>query len=92
MDNKNVSTKDLQFRIIKNKRLQDFGTDAVNNEILILHSDVAEAWNRFSKNLGGINEKLVDAAMQLLCISEMNDVDLGEEIIRRILQEEKRTF
>lgn len=88
-----MDTKSTQKRIIDNKISKGFPTDNLEQEFLLLHGEVAEAYVEVLRgDKKALAEELADVAIYLLGIAELNDVDLGKEIERKLSINEARVY
>lgn len=87
-----VDLKPIQKRIWKNKIRQGFNLTDVDREFNFLHGELSEAFHAFRKKLPDVGEELADVAIYLLGLAEMLKVDLGREIGRKMVKNEKRVY
>lgn len=82
----------LQKRAWENKLAHRFNTTDVNKEFNLLYGEVAEAFDAYNKNQDNIGEELADVAIYLLGLSEMLNIDLEAEILKKMEINESRTY
>lgn len=85
------STADVQKRVYENKVNHGFNTTDVPKEFCLLYGEVAEAFDAWKKD-DGLNLELADVAIYLLGIAEINGIDLGEAIDKKMTINEGRIY
>ena len=85
------STADVQKRVYENKVNHGFNTIDVPKEFCLLYGEVAEAFDAWKKD-DGLDLELADVAIYLLGIAEINGIDLGEAIDRKMIINEGRIY
>lgn len=84
--------ENLQKRAWENKVAHGFNTTDVSKEFNLLYGEVAEAYDAYNKNQGNVGEELADVAIYLLGLSEMLQIDLKSEILKKMEINEKRVY
>ncbi|OFI50473.1 hypothetical protein BG261_00925 [Floricoccus tropicus] len=85
--------KELQKRILQNKIDHGFNTSDIKFELLCLYGETNELFKAWLKDdEENIKEELADVAIFLLGISEMLEVDLEAEILKKMEINEKRVY
>ena len=87
-----LSTKALQARIYQNKVAQGFNVSNIEKEVCLLHGELAEFYEAYRKRLPTVGEELADAAIYLLGLAEILQVDIGREIDRKMNINEHRKY
>ncbi len=87
-----VDLKQLQKRVLENKKKHWFNTTEIMPEILLLYWEVAEFTEAWWKKLDNMPEELADIAIYLLWIAEILWIDLEQEILRKMEINEKRVY
>jgi len=87
-----MELKDVQKQIWQNKINKGFNTTDVNKEFCLLYGEVSEAYEAWRKKKDDLNEELADIAIYLMGLSEMLGYDLEEEIVKKVLKNEKRVY
>ena len=87
-----VDLKALQKEIYMNKVKKGFNIDNVYWEFCYLYSEVAEAFNAYNKKEENLGEELADIAIFLLGIAEILNINLEEQIVRKIDINKKRQY
>jgi len=59
---------------------------------LFIHGELTEAFDAWRKKLPSLGEELADVVIYLLGLSEMLDINLEEEILRKIEKNKKREY
>lgn len=76
----------------ENKTLKGFNTTDVALEFGLLTAEVGEAFTAWRKGLPDLGEELADVFLYLTALAEMNGVDLGSEVARKIEKNTRRTY
>ena len=87
-----MDLKKLQKEIFQNKKDKGFNITDVNKEFCLLYGEVAEAYDAFNKKKDDLGEELADIAIYLLGLSEILDIDLGEEIEKKVSKNKSRIY
>ena len=87
-----MDLKKLQKEIFQNKKDKGFNITDVNKEFCLLYGEVAEAYDAFNKKKDDLGEELADIAIYLLGLSEILDIDLEEEIKRKVSKNKSRIY
>lgn len=83
---------DAQKLAWENKNLKGFNTTDVALEFGHLTAEVGEAFTAWRKGLPDLGEELADVFLYLAALAQMNDVDLGSEVARKIEKNAHRTY
>jgi len=75
-----------------NKQSKGFNTVDVPLEVCLLQGEIAEFVDAWRRGLPDIGEELADVAIYLLGLAEMVDVDLDEQVERKIRKNEQRRY
>ncbi len=76
----------------ENKCAKGFNTIDVPLEFGLLTAEIGEAFTAWRKGLPDFGEELADVFLYLAALAEMNGVDLGEEIARKIEKNTRRRY
>lgn len=76
----------------ENKTAKGFNTTDVPLEFGLLTAEVGEAFTAWRKGLPDFGEELADVFLYLVALAEMNGVDLGDEVARKIEKNTRRTY
>ncbi|MCQ2467990.1 MAG: hypothetical protein MJ166_10780 [Clostridia bacterium] len=88
-----MNIKVVQKRIIDNKISKGFGITEVNKEFLLLYGEVAEAYGAYLKgDMVELGSELADVAIYLLGLAKILDIDIEDEIERKLDINEKRVY
>ena len=85
--------REYQRLIFENKVNKGFNTTNVEKEFLLIYGEVAEAFEAYKKkDSDNLGEELADIAIYLLGLSEILNIDLDKEIIKKININKNRTY
>lgn len=87
-----LDTLEAQKRVVENKIKHNFNTTDMNLEFILLYSEVAEAAKAWREKDPELGEELADIGIYLLGLAEFAGVDLGAEIEKKMLKNEKREY
>ena len=87
-----MNLKQLQKEIYQNKVNKGFNTTNVNLEFNYLYGEVAEAFDAYRKKKDDLGEELADVAIYLFGLSEILNIDLEEEIKKKVKKNENRVY
>lgn len=89
----NKVIKELQKRIIENKKRQGFNTTDIKIELYLMYKEINEFFEGYLKSdKENMVEELADISIYALGIAEMLDVNLFEEIVKKMEINEKRIY
>lgn len=86
------STREVQKQIYQNKVNHGFNVTDVNLEFCLMMGEVGEAHKAWREKDAGLGSELADVAIYLLGIAEINGIDLGEEIERKMQINARRVY
>mgnify|MGYP001033999138 CR=1 FL=1 len=75
--------KKLQKEIYQNKVNKGFNITDINKEFCLTYGEVAEAYEAWRKKKDDLGEELADVAIYLLGLSEILNIDLEDEILKK---------
>lgn len=84
--------KKLQKEIFENKKAKGFNTTDVNFEFNLIYGELAEAFQAYRKKSSDLREELADVVIYLLGLSEMLDIDLEKEVLKKVEKNKKREY
>ncbi len=87
-----MDIKEYQKRIVQNKINKGFNTTDLAKEFCHLYGEVSEAYEAYRSKKDDLPEELADIAIFLMGISELLNVDLEEEIIKKVEKNDKRVY
>jgi len=82
----------LQKRVYQNKVAKGFNTTDVYKEFCYMYGEISEACDAYILKKDSIGEELADVAIFLLGLSEILDINLEAEILRKVEINEKRKY
>ena len=86
------STSDIQKRILNNKKNHGFNITDISMEFCLTYGELSEAYDAWRKKKDSLGEELADVAIYLMGIAEINGIDLGIEINKKMLVNEDRIY
>lgn len=87
-----IDLKETQKEIYQNKVNKGFNVTDINKEFCLTYGEVAEAYDAWKKKKDNVGEELADVAIFLLGLSEILDINLEEEILKKMRKNEKREY
>ena len=87
-----IDLSQLQKRVYQNKVSKGFNVTDIYKEFRYLHGELAEACEAYMQKRSDLGEELADVAIYLLGLSEIMNIDLGEEILKKMDKNEKRQY
>ena len=87
-----VDLKKLQKEIYQNKIDKKFNITDVAMEFLLTHEELSEAYSAYYKKLPDVGEELADVAIYLLGLSEILNIDLENEILKKVEKNKNRVY
>lgn len=87
-----IDLKQIQKKIFHNKVEKGFNTTNIHKEFCLISGEVAEAYEAWYKKLPEVGEELADVAIYLLGLAEILNVDLENEILKKMEKNEKREY
>ncbi len=87
-----INFTQLQREIFENKVAQGFNTTDVALEFGLTYGELAEAFEAYQKKLPGVGEELADVAIYLFGLATILDVDLGDEILKKVKKNAAREY
>lgn len=82
----------LQKEIYQNKVNKGFNVTDINKEFCFTYGEVAEAYEAWRKKKDDLGEELADVAIYLLGLSEILNIDLEDEILKKVYKNSKREY
>ena len=79
-----MDLKEVQRQIYQNKLDKHWNVSSIEEELCLLHGEIAEFFEAYRKHLPSAGEELADVAIYLLGIAEILHIDLEEEIEREM--------
>ena len=87
-----VDLKKIQKEIYQNKIDKGFNVTDVNKEFCLTYGEVSEAYEAWRKKKDDLGEELADVAIYLLGLSEILNIDLEDEILKKVYKNSKREY
>lgn len=76
--------KEIQKEILENKKRHGFNTTSIEREFCYLYGELREAYEAYYKGLDTYGEEIADVTIFLMGIAEIQGIDLGSEILKRL--------
>ena len=82
----------LQKDIYKNKLNKGFNVTDINKEFCLTYGEMAEAYEAWRKKQTDVGEEIADVVIYLLGLSEILNVDLENEILKKVNKNKHRQY
>jgi len=87
-----IDLKGLQKDILANKKEKGFNITDIHKEFCYMYGEISEAFEAYRKKKHDLPEELADVAIYLLSLAEMLDINLEEEVIKKVDKNKKREY
>lgn len=87
-----IDLKQLQKDIYKNKLNKGFNVTDINKEFCLTYGEMAEAYEAWRKKQTDVGEEIADVVIYLLGLSEILNVDLETEILKKVNKNKHRQY
>ena len=87
-----VDLGQIQKRVYQNKVEKGFNVTDIYKEFCYTYGELTEACEAYMKKKDDLGEELADVALYLLGLSEILNIDLESEILRKLEKNEKRKY
>lgn len=87
-----VDLKELQKQVYQNKVEKGFNVTDINKEFCLIYGEVSEAYEAWKKKKDDLGEELADVTIYLLGLSEILEINLEDEVKRKIYKNSKREY
>ena len=87
-----VDLNKLQKDIYQNKVNKGFNISDINKEFCLTYGEVAEAYEAWRKKQTDVGEEIADVVIYLLGLSEILNVDLENEILKKVNKNKHRQY
>lgn len=87
-----MTIDEMQKQIWQNKLDKHFNTTDVEQEFKYLRGEVDEAYEAWQQNKDDFGLELADVAIYLMSLAQMNNLNLGEQIEKKIAINKKRIY
>ena len=82
--NKMIDLKQVQKGVYQNKLDKGFNVTDINKEFCLTYGELAEAYEAWRKSKDDVGEEIADVVIYLLGLSEILNIDLENEILKKI--------
>ena len=87
-----IDLKQLQKDIYKNKLNKGFNVTDINIEFCLTYGEMAEAYEAWRNKQTDVGEEIADVVIYLLGLSEILNVDLENEILKKVNKNKHRQY
>jgi NTP pyrophosphatase (non-canonical NTP hydrolase) len=87
-----IDLQKLQKEIWDNKLEKGFNTDDICLEFNLTYGELAEAFDAYQKKQDNVGEELADVAIYLLGLAKMLDVNLEDEVLKKMTKNKNRVY
>lgn len=87
-----IDIRQIQDEIYDNKTAKGFSTTNVEKEFNLTYAELAEAYESYRKQDGGVAEELADVLIFVLSLGRMLDVDLEQALHDKLRKNRERTY
>ena len=87
-----INLREIQKRVYQNKEAKKFNVTDIYMEFCYAYGELAEACDAYIKKKDDLGEELADVVLYLLGLSEILGIDLEEEILKKMVKNEKRLY
>lgn len=87
-----IDLKQLQKDIYKNKLNKGFNVTDINKVFCLTYGEMAEAYEAWRKKQTDVGEEIADVVIYLLGLSEILNVDLENEILKKVNKNKHRQY
>ena len=87
-----IDIKQLQKDIYKNKLNKGFNVTDINKEFCLTYGEMAEAYEAWRKKQTDVGEEIADVVIYLLGLSEILNVNLENEILKKVNKNKHRQY
>ena len=87
-----IDLKQLQKDIYKNKLNKGFNVTDINKEFCLTYGEMVEAYEAWRKKQTDVGEEIADVVIYLLGLSEILNVDLENEILKKVNKNKHRQY
>lgn len=87
-----VDLKQIQKDVYQNKLNKGFNVTDVNKEFCLTYGELAEAYEAWRKKKDDLGEEIADVLIYLLGISEILNIDLETELLKKIEKNKHREY
>lgn len=87
-----IDLKQLQKDIYKDKLNKGFNVTDINKEFCLTYGEMAETYEAWRKKQTDVGEEIADVVIYLLGLSEILNVDLENEILKKVNKNKHRQY
>lgn len=87
-----IDLKQIQKDIYQNKLDKGFNVTDINKEFCLIYGEVSEAYEAWRKKKDDVGEEIADVAIYLLGLSEILNIDLEKELLRKVNKNKHREY
>lgn len=87
-----IDLKQLQKDIYKNKLNKGFNVTDINKGFCLTYGEMAEAYEAWRKKQTDVGEEIADVVIYLLGLSEILNVNLENEILKKVNKNKHRQY
>ena len=87
-----IDLEKLQKEIYQNKVNKGFNTTDINKEFCLTYGEMAEAYEAWRKKQTDVGEEIADVVIYLLGLSEILNVNLENEILKKVNKNKHRQY
>lgn len=87
-----IDLEKLKKEVLENKLEKGFNTDNVLLEFNLLSGELAEAFDAYFKKTDNIGEEFADVLIYLLSLSNMLNINLEEELLKKMEKNKNRIY
>ena len=87
-----IDLKKIQKEVYQNKLNKGWNVTDVNKEFCLTYGEVAEAYEAWRKKQDDVGEEIADVVIYLLGLSEILNVDLETELLKKVKKNKYREY
>ena len=87
-----IDLKKIQKDVYQNKLDKGWNVTDVNKEFCLTYGEVAESYEAWRKKQDDVGEEIADVVIYLLGLSEILNVDLETELLKKVKKNKYREY
>ena len=87
-----IDLKQLQKDVYENKLEKGFNVTDINKEFCLTYGEVGEAYDAWRKKKPDLGEELADVVIYMLGLSEILNIDLEMELLKKMNKNKHREY
>ena len=87
-----IDLKQIQKEVYQNKLNKGFNVTDVNKEFCLTYGELAEVYEAWRKKKEDLGEEIADILIYLLGLSEILNIDLETELLKKIEKNKYREY